>query len=75
MNKQTITVQSAGRINLIGEHIDYNDGFVLPAAIDKKTIFQLTKNGTNSQVHCLRLWHWTYQTLCSWLIYYSSHHT
>lgn len=31
-----LAAASPGRINLIGEHTDYNDGFVLPAAIDKK---------------------------------------
>ncbi len=36
-------VLSPGRINIIGEHIDYNDGFVLPAAIDKAICFAFEK--------------------------------
>ncbi len=40
-------VLSPGRINIIGEHIDYNDGYVLPAAIDKVICFAFEKN--NSQ--------------------------
>ena len=40
-------VLSPGRINIIGEHIDYNDGFVLPAAIDKVICFAFEK--TNSE--------------------------
>ncbi|MBC7935335.1 MAG: galactokinase [Rhizobacter sp.] len=35
---------SPGRINLIGEHIDYNDGYVLPAAIDKGVYFAIAPN-------------------------------
>lgn len=35
---------SPGRINIIGEHIDYNDGFVMPAAINKYICFAISKN-------------------------------
>lgn len=33
-----LTVQAPGRVNLIGEHTDYNDGFVLPCAINYQTV-------------------------------------
>ncbi len=39
---------SPGRINFIGEHIDYNDGFVMPAAIDKGIFFAVAPNNTNT---------------------------
>lgn len=42
------TVLSPGRINIIGEHVDYNDGYVLPAAIDKVICFAFSKNNTNT---------------------------
>ncbi len=38
---------SPGRINLIGEHTDYNGGFVFPGAIDKGMIAEIKLNGTN----------------------------
>ena len=37
---------SAGRINLIGEHTDYNGGFVFPGAIDKVIMAEIRPNGT-----------------------------
>ena len=39
---------SPGRINLIGEHTDYNGGFVFPGAIDKGMIAEIKPNGTNT---------------------------
>ena len=38
---------SPGRINLIGEHTDYNGGFVFPGAVDKGIMAELKPNGTN----------------------------
>lgn len=37
-----------GRINLIGEHIDYNEGLVMPAAVDKHFVFAILANGTDT---------------------------
>ena len=41
-------VLSPGRINIIGEHIDYNDGYVLPAAINKIVCFAFEINNSNT---------------------------
>lgn len=37
-------VAAPGRVNVIGEHTDYNDGFVLPMAIDRHTVIAARKN-------------------------------
>jgi galactokinase len=47
---KSITVKAPGRINLIGEHIDYNHGFVLPAAINKSAIVTISKR-SDQQIH------------------------
>ncbi|HQR00982.1 MAG TPA: galactokinase family protein, partial [Ferruginibacter sp.] len=39
---------SPGRINLIGEHVDYNDGYVMPAAINKGVWFAIARNDSDT---------------------------
>lgn len=46
-NKEATIIGAPGRVNLIGEHTDYNYGFVLPGAVDKKIYVAIAPNGTN----------------------------
>ena len=43
-HSQPLLFTAPGRINLLGEHTDYNDGFVMPAAIDKAITFAINAN-------------------------------
>jgi len=45
--KDPLLIRAPGRINLIGEHTDYNEGFVLPAAIDRSIYFAMTPSRTD----------------------------
>jgi len=45
--KKPLLIRSPGRINLIGEHTDYNDGFVFPAAINKEIHFAVAENNVD----------------------------
>jgi galactokinase len=49
---EPLLIRAPGRINLIGEHTDYNDGFVMPAAIDKEIVFAIAPSNSNtSTIH------------------------
>ena len=45
--EQPFIFRSPGRINILGEHTDYNEGFVLPAAIDKNIYVAISKRPDN----------------------------
>src|SRR5688572_352634 len=46
--RQPLLFAAPGRVNLIGEHTDYNEGFVLPGAIDKRIYVGIHKNDTRN---------------------------
>ncbi|HUH47814.1 MAG TPA: galactokinase [Arenibacter sp.] len=50
-----LVVESPGRINLIGEHTDYNLGYVLPTAIERKITFKFKRNNTHKQCNLYSL--------------------
>lgn len=45
-----LIVRAPGRVNLIGEHTDYNEGFVFPAAIDREMLIAARTNGGDKVV-------------------------
>jgi len=49
-NAPSLLSRAPGRVNLIGEHTDYNDGFVMPAAIDR-AVFVAARPRTDTRVH------------------------
>jgi galactokinase len=49
---EPLIIRSPGRVNIIGEHTDYNNGFVLPAAIDKAIYVGISKRDDDKIVLC-----------------------
>jgi galactokinase len=53
-NTDPVVIRSPGRVNLIGEHTDYNNGFVMPAAINK-AIYMAVSRRDDSLIHIVSL--------------------
>ncbi len=53
-SSEPLIVKSPGRVNIIGEHTDYNEGFVLPAAIDKAAYLAVSLREDN-EIHLTAL--------------------
>ena len=49
-SEPTLVVRAPGRVNLIGEHTDYNEGYVLPVAIDREMMIAARKTEDASDI-------------------------
>ncbi len=56
-DREPLMVRAPGRVNLIGEHTDYNEGFVMPASIDKEIRLGIARN----DLHAIRLYSLDYE--------------
>jgi len=52
---EPIFVRAPGRINLIGEHTDYNDGFVMPAAVNQSILFAIGPSSNDDECTLISL--------------------
>ncbi len=50
-----VIIHAPGRINLIGEHVDYNHGFTMPGTIDKGISFALSKHKTTEGIELISI--------------------
>lgn len=74
-----VVVHAPGRVNLIGDHTDYNDGFVLPAAIDFGTniaarnrnddLVRVVAVDYNNEIECFELSNIQFSNTCMWSNY------
>jgi len=62
-------VQSPGRKNLIGEHVDYNDGIVLPEAFDKFASIAIRKR---SDQFCIKMLTFFFYSTHTCIFYYQN---
>src|SRR5215204_1009015 len=46
-----VTARAPGRVNLLGDHTDYNEGFVLPTVIPQETVVEAAVGGGMHQVY------------------------
>ena len=69
-HKPQVISEAPGRVNLIGEHIDYSDGFVLPFALPFRTVIVGSRLADGCAFTCAEVIHYKFFHFKSFYIYY-----